>query len=79
MLPRFEVGDIIELIPENFMDDWYEGKGMIVSTEDNIYTVHMFNLVKTSRKRLTRMELGEHRLEFIITEADEHGYFKRIA
>lgn len=76
--PRFSVGDMIELVPQNFFHDWYQGTGLILSVDDNKYTVLVFELVKISRKRLTNMNLGQQRIEFPIQEADECGYFKLV-
>lgn len=79
MEPRFDVGDMIELVPENFPDDWYEGIGIILQIENGKYSVHIFSLVKTSRKRMTTYVLGEKRMQFPVIEADENGYFKLLA
>ena len=79
MESRFDVGDMIELVPENFPDDWYEGIGIILQIENGKYSVHIFSLVKTSRKRMTTYVLGEKRMEFPVVEADENGYFKLLA
>jgi hypothetical protein len=76
---RFDVGDIIELIPENFPDDWYEGIGLILDIVDGNYYVHIYSLVKTSRKKLTVIMLGEQRMHFPVNEADENGYFRLLA
>lgn len=76
MQAKFDVGDMIELVPEAFPDDWYEGIGLIMSLEDNQYTVLIFSLVKTSRRQLSTYVLGQTTLRLSIDKADESGYFK---
>lgn len=76
--PRFDVGDMIELVPQNFFHDWYSGTGIILSIENNNYHVLIFELVKTNRKRLVEFNMGQQYLDFPVQEADECGYFKLL-
>ena len=73
---RFKIGDMIQLVPENFFGDWYQGTGLIVDIENGDYVVMMFDLKKTSRKRLVEIELGHQTTRFKVVEADQYGYFK---
>ena len=75
---RFDVGDLIELVPENFFHDWYQGKGLILSVEDHKYKVLIFELIKISKKRLVEINMGQQTVDFPIKEADECGYFKLL-
>ncbi len=76
--PKFDVGDLIELIPSAFDGDWMEGKGLIVGIEDNNYIIEMFVLSKTMRKNLALIDFGPSRLNLPVDKADEKGYFKEI-
>lgn len=74
--PKFDVGDMIELIPSSFQDDWLEGTGLIIDIADNQYVIEMFNLSKTMRKNLSTIVFGQSRLQLPVDKADERGYFK---
>lgn len=77
--PRFNIGDLIELVPQNFFHDWYSGTGIILSIEDGNYFVLVFELIKTSPKRLVEYNMGKQYVNFSVREADEYGYFKLLA
>lgn len=76
--PRFNVGDMIELVPQNFFHDWYSGTGIILSIENRNYHVLIFELIKINRKRLVEYNMGQQYIDFPIQETDECGYFKLI-
>lgn len=76
--PRFNVGDMIELVSQNFFHDWYSGTGIILSIENKNYYVLIFELIKINRKRLVEYNMGQQYLDFPIQETDECGYFKLI-
>ena len=76
--PKYDVGEMVELVPDAFEDNLYEGKGLILSCEDGIYLLQMFEFRKISRKNFSVVDLGPQRIRLLIDKADEKGYFKII-
>lgn len=79
MESRFDVGDIVETVPANFPNDWYVGKGLIVAIEDGQYNLYAFELTRISRKNFIEVQMPTGIYKFDIIEADECGYFQKIA
>lgn len=76
---RYKVGDLIQLIPSNCPDDFYEGRGLILDNSDGKYYILFYDLKKTSRKRLYTIDFGQMYYHFDIDVADKHELFKVLA
>lgn len=76
---KYGVGDIVELVPANCPDDWYEGTGLILSTENGVYYILFSDLRKTSRKNLSTIEFGSRYYKFNIEMSDRNEIFKILA
>ena len=73
---NYNIGDIVELIPGNCPDDFFEGTGIILSTEGGKYLIHFSSLDKTSRKKFYTTHLGSLMYSFDIEMADKNNIFK---
>jgi hypothetical protein len=83
-MSKFNTGDLVEFIPGNYVFEaynashWLEGAGIIFSTDDGHYTVHVFSLRKISTKNFSEYEIGETRLKLPIKDCDEANCFRSL-
>ncbi len=82
--PKWQPGDLVEFIPGNYLHHgyntrhWLEGGGIVLDNEDGIYTVHIFNLIKTSAKNLSTYQIGSQVIKIPIKESDECECFRSL-
>lgn len=75
-MSKWNPGDLVEFIPGNYVDQgysgkyWYDGRGLIISTEDNLYEILVFNLTKISSKNFAEYEIGQVTVKIPIDECD---------
>jgi hypothetical protein len=77
-----EIGDIVEIIPDNLPASetcWLEGKGLILSIDEQNIELHMFFLNKISKKNFSEIYLENTKKLFPIAEVMKHCYLKLIS
>ena len=83
-MSKWNAGDLVEFIPGNYEDRgysgryWLEGQGLIISTEDGLYEILVFDLSKTSAKNFARYDLGQVTVKIPIEECDESNGLKSL-
>lgn len=83
-MSKFNAGDLVEFIPGNYVFEgynsshWLEGAGIIMSTDDGVYTILVFALRKISTKNFSEYEIGETKMRLPIKECDEANCFRSL-
>jgi len=81
---KWKAGDLIEFIPGNHLHHgyntryWIEGAGIILAVEDEQYTIHVFNLIKTSAKNLSTYDIGSTMIKLPAKECDLNNCFRSL-
>ena len=73
---KYNIGDIVELIPGNCPNGWFEGTGVILGENDNKYQILFSEFSKTDNKKLYTTYYGSIFYQFDIEMANENEIFK---
>jgi hypothetical protein len=77
-----EIGDVVEIIPDNLPASeayWLEGKGLILSIDEQNIELHMFFLNKINKKNFSEIYLQNTKKQFAIAEVSQHCFLKLIS
>ena len=76
---KYDVGDIVEFIPQNCPYDIFEGTGIILDSSNGKYFIKFYTLTKYNSKRLYSVELEPQSIEIDIDFANNNELFKILA